>query len=178
MQLHGGKVMSTSFQDAKLTGLAALLTKPVSGLDQLKEIYEGNRHRVYALAFWMTDNELTAESVMQNTFLKAFSVGADDPESIDRILLSELLGIVVLGPPSLECENSYEIVAARQNTLRVHLERAVVQLPATERLIFLLHDVEGYRHERICRLLGINEPQSQHALHQARLRIRELLAQM
>jgi DNA-directed RNA polymerase specialized sigma24 family protein len=58
------------------------------------------------------------------------------------------------------------------------LERAVVQLPATERLVFLLHDVERYEHARISRLLGLNEQESALALHQARLRLRELLAAM
>ncbi|MGZ4826667.1 MAG: RNA polymerase sigma factor, partial [Terriglobales bacterium] len=68
--------------------------------------------------------------------------------------------------------------SVRQNTLRVHLERAVVQLPATERMIFLLHDVEGYDHSRIVRMLGITEDESRNGLHQARLRMRNLLAKM
>jgi RNA polymerase sigma-70 factor (ECF subfamily) len=64
------------------------------------------------------------------------------------------------------------------NLKRVHLERAVVQLPATERLIFLLHDVEGYQHERISRFLGISEQESKNGLHQARVQIRNLVAAM
>jgi DNA-directed RNA polymerase specialized sigma24 family protein len=58
------------------------------------------------------------------------------------------------------------------------LERAVVQLPATEKLIFLLHDVESYEHERIAKLLGITTDESKFGLHQARLRVRELVARM
>ena len=61
---------------------------------------------------------------------------------------------------------------------RVYLERAVVQLPATEKLIFLLHDVEGYDHQRIAHLLGMDEKESQLGLHQARIRVRELVSQM
>ena len=60
--------------------------------------------------------------------------------------------------------------------LRTHLERAVVQLPPTERMIFLMHDVENYDHCRIARYLELTEDQSRNALHQARLRLRELLA--
>ena len=55
---------------------------------------------------------------------------------------------------------------------------AVVQVPPTERLIFLMHDVEGYDHARIARLLGVNEAESQTGLHQARIRIRQLVADM
>ena len=45
-------------------------------------------------------------------------------------------------------------------------------------MIFLLHDVEGYNHARIAKLIGLTENESQNGLHQARLRMRELLAAM
>jgi DNA-directed RNA polymerase specialized sigma24 family protein len=56
------------------------------------------------------------------------------------------------------------------------LERAVVQLPPTEKMIFLMHDVESYDHARIARTLGLTDEESRVGLHQARLRMRELLA--
>jgi RNA polymerase sigma-70 factor (ECF subfamily) len=61
---------------------------------------------------------------------------------------------------------------------RVHLEEAVTQLPPTERAIFLMHDVEGYDHARIGRTIGLSAEESRTGLHQARLRLRELLAKM
>jgi DNA-directed RNA polymerase specialized sigma24 family protein len=64
----------------------------------------------------------------------------------------------------------------RRNTRRADLERAVVQLPSTERMIFLMHDVENYDHARIARTLGISEVESKAGLFQARLKLRELLA--
>jgi RNA polymerase sigma-70 factor (ECF subfamily) len=60
----------------------------------------------------------------------------------------------------------------------VHLERALVQLPSTEKMIFLLHDVEGYEHEKIAHLLGLSVQESQFGLHQARLQMRELVSRM
>ena len=60
----------------------------------------------------------------------------------------------------------------------VDAERAVMQVPATERLIFMMHDVECYEHERIARSLGITEDESRQGLHQARLRVRNLVSQM
>ena len=38
-------------------------------VDSYNETYELNRHRVYALAFWMTDNELDAAELMTHDFL-------------------------------------------------------------------------------------------------------------
>lgn len=146
------------------------------GLDQYRATYDENRHRVYALAFWMTDNELVAEEVMGNTFERAFALGAEnDPEAIDRALLAELRDIVSFEALTLKCAPSTAVAEARRNTKRVDLERSVVQLPPMERLVFLMHDVEAYDHSRIARLLGLTEIESQNALHQARLRIRELL---
>ena len=64
----------------------------------------------------------------------------------------------------------------RRNTKRTELERAIMQLPHTERMIFCMHDGDGYDHARIARTLGISEDESRHGLHQARLRIRELVS--
>ena len=49
------------------------------------------------------------------------------------------------------------VLSVRTNTHARRLERAVVQLPATEKMIFLMHDVERYEHARIANLLGIAE---------------------
>ncbi|MGB8889391.1 MAG: sigma-70 family RNA polymerase sigma factor [Candidatus Korobacteraceae bacterium] len=170
--------MNLSIQDAKMTGLAAYMPAVLQlTVESPSEIYEQNRHRVYSLAFWMTDNELAAEELMTHTFCRAFgSASAPSAEEIDRALIAELREYAPLGTLTLNCLPSQKVLSVRHNTLRVDLERAVVQLPATEKMIFLMHDVEGYDHARIASLLSITEDGSRHGLHQARLRMRELLA--
>jgi DNA-directed RNA polymerase specialized sigma24 family protein len=37
-----------------------------------RAVYEANRQRIYALAFWLTDNEPAAEDLMIRTFCRAF----------------------------------------------------------------------------------------------------------
>jgi DNA-directed RNA polymerase specialized sigma24 family protein len=125
----------------------------------------------------MTDNELTAADLMESTFRAAFAL-AEEPSSelLDRALIAELRQSMALGELSLKCDPCTRVCEVRRNVLRTHLERAVVQLPPTERMIFLMHDVENYDHCRIARYLELTEDQSRHALHQARLRLRELLA--
>jgi RNA polymerase sigma-70 factor (ECF subfamily) len=143
-----------------------------------RQIYEANRHRVYSLCFWMTDNELVAEDLAERTFRQAFAKHRNPAsENIDLALIAELRQSISLGTLSLQCGICAEAPSVRSNTLRVDLERAVVQLPPTERLVFLLHDVEGYEHARVARYLDLTCAQSQSALHEARLRIRQLLAQ-
>lgn len=145
--------------------------------DQRRETYEQNQHRVYSLAFWMTDSELAAEEFAATTFIKAFEKSAaPTADEIDEALVAELRKSFEIGDFTLDCAPSADVKNVRSNTLRVDLERAVVELPATEKLIFLMHDVERYQHSQIARLLGIQENESRLGLHQARLRMRELLA--
>ena len=55
------------------------------------------------------------------------------------------------------------------------LERAIATLPPGARQVFVLHDVEGHRHEEIARLVGIAVGTSRAHLHRARARLREVL---
>jgi RNA polymerase sigma-70 factor (ECF subfamily) len=59
----------------------------------------------------------------------------------------------------------------------IDLERAIAALPDAARAAFLLHDVEGFDHGEVGRILGIAEGTSKSQVHKARLRIREFLRQ-
>lgn len=60
--------------------------------------------------------------------------------------------------------------------LRLAIERAVERLPAGARDVFVLHDMEGYKHEEIGRLLGVDPGTSRSQLHRARMLLRQQLA--
>lgn len=167
------------FIQAKLAALAGFVPAKTANIEEYKKVYDANRHRVYSFAFWMTDNELAAEEISENTFRRVFAMTeAPNDEMVDRLLLAEVREVTPVGVLTLECGVATEVESIRNNVKRVHLERAVVQLPSTERMIFVMHDGEGYSHERIARTLGITEGESRHGLHQARLRIRELVSEM
>ena len=57
----------------------------------------------------------------------------------------------------------------------IALERAISELPPGYRTVFVLHDVEGYEHEEVARMLGCTVGTSKSQLHKARMRIRALL---
>lgn len=170
--------MASSFPEA-MNHAGVLFPALESRKVRYSKIYQQHCHRVYSLAFWMTDNELAADQLAASTFLRAFA-GADLPgiEQIDQAFLAEVRDLAALGCLTLHSAGSPETRSVCGHMKRIHLERAVVQLPATERLVFLMHDVEGYEHQRIGRLLGLTADESRFGLHQARLRIRELVAQM
>ena len=58
---------------------------------------------------------------------------------------------------------------------RVRLERAVAELPPGYRMVFLLHDVQGYEHNEIARIMECSIGNSKSQLHKARTRLREIL---
>jgi len=60
---------------------------------------------------------------------------------------------------------------------RIDLERAIASLPDGYRVVLVLHDVEGYTHEEIGRLMGIRNGTSKSQLSRARRAIRRWLAQ-
>jgi DNA-directed RNA polymerase specialized sigma24 family protein len=135
-----------------------------------KKIYEENRDRVYSLAFWMTDSEIEAEGISTRVFLKSFHHRGE-------ILIAEFREIAPIGNLTLNTKVETNKTISG-NTKRIHLERAVVQLPMTERLAFMLHDVEGYDHARISKLIGVSEEESMRAVFHARNKVRELVAKM
>lgn len=107
----------------------------------------------------------------------AFS-GFADTEQVDQAFLAEVSEVSPVEAPALDVAAAPGRNRIDSNIKQVHIERAVAQLPATERLIFLLHDVNGYDQMRISRLLGFSKDQVLVGLHRARVRIRELVARM
>jgi RNA polymerase sigma-70 factor, ECF subfamily len=57
---------------------------------------------------------------------------------------------------------------------RIDVERALAQLPPRYREVMVLHELEGYTHEEIAELLGIEPGTSKSQLHHARRRLRLL----
>lgn len=161
-----------------MSNLGILVPAAETRAAEYSRVYNEHCHRIYSLAFWMTDNELIAEKLSENVFLQAFAYSASPrAEQIDQAFLATIREIAPVGALTLN-SRATQARSVRGNVKRVHLERALVQLPATEKLIFLLHDVEGYDHRRIARLLGIDETDSQFGLHQARVQIREIVSQL
>ena len=66
-------------------------------------------------------------------------------------------------------------VAPARADLTVDFEHGIGQLPAGAREIFVLHDIEGYKHREIATMLGIATGTSKRQLHRARMLMRQYL---
>lgn len=171
--------MAINILDGKIAGFVTEV--PAIVIKQRRDfrsIYETHRHRVYSLAFYATDNEMTAEEICGRVFCRAFASKREaTAEAIDEELVTVLRETDPIGNLTLDNQQVCEArVGVRENVKRVVLERAVISLPLTERLVFLLHDVEGYSHERTGKTLGISAEESVFGLHQARIAIRQAIS--
>jgi len=149
--------------------------------DAQRDVYDSHRHRVFALAFYMTGNELEAEEILTATFVQAFRAEkVPQAEHVDAALIEELRHRFPIGENEPAARINRELSLASdlsgQNVRRTDLEEAIQTLPATERLLFLLRDVEGYSPAAISQLLRIPESQVQRSLFSARIRLRQALA--
>jgi RNA polymerase sigma factor (sigma-70 family) len=59
-----------------------------------------------------------------------------------------------------------------KHDVRMDLDAAMKRLPPGARTVFVLHDVEGYRHEEIGQMLGVSVGTSKSQLHRARMTLR------
>ena len=78
-------------------------------------------------------------------------------------------------PPKSWGENPEERLLAKET--RAHLQRAIEALPATQREVITLRDVEGWTSEEVCNVLGVSETNQRVLLHRARSRVRRALEQ-
>lgn len=122
----------------------------------------------------MTGDEREAETILASTFVQTFAHHPKPSiEQLDRHLMGELHQRLAMEPvPAVEGGGPG---LDGRNVRRTDLEEALWQLPARERLCFLLRDVEGYNPARIAGLLESSESEVQRTVLSARLRIRRLL---
>ena len=145
---------------------------------QQRDVYESHRHRAFSLAFYMTGNEIEAEEILATTFVRAFKQHErPDGFAVDTALMHELGQRFPLREEEAPAVIVPGMGASHRNVRRPDLEAAVRNLPANERLLFLLRDVEGYSAAMISRLLDIPEAQVQRSCFSARIRLSQLLAE-
>ena len=74
-------------------------------------------------------------------------------------------------------DQTFEVAGpVRDHPLRMALEKSVKKLTPHLRSVFLLYEVEGFKHSEIGSILGISEMASKNALYQAKRRLRDMLS--
>lgn len=159
-------------------------------------LYSLHKRHVYSLCLRMVGNIAEAEDLTQEAFLQLHrKIATFRGDSAFSTWLHRLAINVVLmqlrkkGLSLISLDESMEpavddgpprYFGAPDLTLsgaidRLALERAVADLPAGYRLIFILHDVEGFEHNEIAAMLDCSIGNSKSQLHKARLKLRDAL---
>ena len=164
-------------------------------------LYRSHGRRVYALCLRMVKDAAEAEDLTQETFLLLFrKIHTFRGESAFSTWLHRLAVNLVLmrlrkkSLPvfSIEAIPDTDDETAPLRTLelgvpdlilegaidRINLQRCIQRLPAGFRKVFVLHDIQGYRHREIANLLGRSVGDSKSQLHKARKRLRESLCEL
>ncbi len=159
-----------------------------------EELYQRHNRRVYSLCLRMTRNISEAEDLTQEVFIQLFrKVGSFRGEStfttwlhrltVNQVLMHFRKRSVKMEQTTEDGETPVQAVKGTENPIRmsvvdhIALDEAIAQLSPGYRAVFLLHDVEGYEHEEIARMLGRSVGTSKSQLHKARKKLRKLLRQ-
>ena len=166
-----------------------LITRVLSG-DAAAEraLYDAHVDRVFRLAYRMTGDPDLAREATQDTFVKAFnSLGTFRAEArFSTWIHAVAVSVIVNGFRKRKRIRSRELgmddleaaggTAPRSTPgLRLRLARAVEGLTDILRVVFVMHDVEGYKHREIAEILDIPEGTSRARLARAREELRTQL---
>lgn len=153
------------------------------------ELVRRHQRRAYAVARAIVINHEDAEDAVQEAFLHAY-------RAIDRFLPDQAFGAwlhrivanaaldVTRRRKVRDADELPETVAspfrdpAEKGELRARLTEALNTLPARQRAVIVLHDVEGYKHAEIGKMLDIPEGTARSDLHYARSQLRQILGAM
>ncbi len=151
----------------------------------MQALYRRHAPRVYAVVRRLAGDDSLADDWAQEAWIRAFRAlpkfRGDSAFStwLHRVAVnSALQGRRQRGrhdnresdlPASLPGDTSDPTV------LRITLERALEQLPEGMRRVMVLHDVEGFTHEEIGDMLGINPGTSKSQLFKGRAKMRDML---
>ncbi|MGB7265285.1 MAG: RNA polymerase sigma factor [Terracidiphilus sp.] len=195
----GATARSTAFAPASAPNPldAEVLARAQAGDHQaFAQLYALHKRRIYSLCLRMVGNIAEAEDLTQEAFLqlhrKIATFRGDSAFStwLHRLAINVVLmqlrkkGLSLISldeamEPSPEDGPSRSFGAPDLMLTgaidRLALERAVGDLPAGYRLIFILHDVEGFEHNEIASMLDCSIGNSKSQLHKARLKLRDSL---
>ena len=159
-----------------------------------ERVYRLHVNRVYSLCTRMVGDRTRAEELTQDVFVRAWEkLHLFRGESSFSTWLHRLTVNVVLNARKSEGRDRsrYEETDDESGGVDAHpgvvgmplapgdlldLEEAIAKLPPGARRVFVLHDVEGYKHEEIAEMLGVTSGATKAQLPRARLLLREALA--
>ncbi len=157
-----------------------------------EEIYRRHHRRFYSLCLRMLQNAAEAEDLTQEVFVQIYrKIGSFRGDSafstwlhrltVNQVLMHFRKRSVRFEKTTEKGETPVQIISGTENPKKMRivdkiaLQNASAELPPGYRNVFILHDVEGYEHEEVAKILGCAAGTSKSQLSKARLKLRKLL---
>ena len=153
-----------------------------------RALYDAHVDRIYRLAFRFAGTEELARDFTQDAFIRAFSRLNDfrGDARFSTWLHSIAVSVIINGMRKVKKMRERETVLDEamaigttrreaEPDLKTRLAAAIAALPEGYRTVFLLHDAEGYTHEEIGEVLGVQPGTSKAQLSRARAKLRDAL---
>ena len=186
----------TGEQGAELTEQEAIRRSQSGDATAFEHLYRIHCKRVYNLCLRILKNPTEAEDLTQQAFLQVFrKIDTFRGDAVFSTWLHRVTSNVVFmhlrrkkrmelptiapeadaGPADASGELGGIDASMLGAVERLNLMRAIRQLPAGYKRLFLMHDVMGYRHDEIAKLVGCSVGCSKSQVHRARRRLRQML---
>jgi RNA polymerase sigma-70 factor (ECF subfamily) len=159
-------------------------TERQTGTDlTFEQLYETYRGRVFSTAYRMLSNRADAEDCTQDVFVKVFkklkSFRGDSAVStwIYRIAVNACLDFRRRRRlrQAVSLDDGMEVGSTPLSVSRL-IESCLPRMAEGYRQVFVLHDIQGLKHEEIGKILGITDGASKSQLHRARAFLRRELS--
>lgn len=175
-------------QDERADERALVLRAQAGDVGAFEDLYRRHVSRVFGLCCRLAGDGLRAEELAQDVFVRAWQkIGTFRGESAFSSWLHPLAVNTALSERRALRRRTARVFATDDLTpfdtggrpsgseTGMDLERALATLPPGARAVFVLHDVEGYKHEEIAEMTGVATGTSKAQLHRARRLLREAL---
>ena len=187
---HDGSMhlLEMSLSAAESTNLTLGLVAAIQSGQRsaFEALYRRHHRRIYALCLRMSGDRAAAEDYTQETFirswqrLESFDLGTNFDAWLMKVAVNVVRGGIRSSRRRVVREERVAIDQSGDHPdmhpeLGHELERALIKLPDGQREVFVLHDVEGFKHQEIADMLGLKVGTSRSRLHQARKFMREQL---
>jgi RNA polymerase sigma-70 factor (ECF subfamily) len=187
--LLGGTAIDSVTETSERAHERELVRRAHDGdLEAFEQLYHSNHRRVYALCFRLTGRADRAEEMAQDVFVRAWQkIGQFRGDSRFSSWLHPMAVNLVYSDQRGRKRYTDRVTTTDDLTpyepalpppdphTPLDLARALAQLPPGARRAFVLHDVEGYRHDEIAAMTGTAVGTSKAQLHRARRLLREAL---
>jgi RNA polymerase sigma-70 factor (ECF subfamily) len=156
-----------------------------------ERLYRQNVTRVFSVCARMVADRNRAEELTQDVFVRAWDkMHLFRGESSFSTWLHRMAVNVVLNARKADGrlrakfedtdeDQGLDVMPMRASSIGagefLDIEAAIAKLPPGARRVFVLHDVEGFKHDEIAEQLGVTTGATKAQLHRARLLLREAL---